>query len=202
MKHPGDVVDWHLIGHSRGTVMISQALLAAAAAKDTTLRRGWNILTLLDPHPANNALGVMEDYAPANPLSNTAYNSYREFQERAKDPAIELPAGVGIRGVDVLFQKSTVDQILADPPSTGDLWDTAVDYTFAFWLWGWSGDNIRIINHSGVRIASRRLEKFANGVVVTHGGVVHWFANQYPPANPSANMSPERGNCPLIPRVQ
>ena len=110
--HAGDVVDLHLIGHSRGAVMVSQALLAAAEAPNAALRGGYVIVTLLDPHPANNKFGVQEDYAPANPLSNLAHRSYKEFQDSTQDPTIILPAGAGIREVYVLFQKNTVDQFL------------------------------------------------------------------------------------------
>lgn len=200
--HPGDVVDLHLIGHSRGAVMVSQALLAAAEAPNAPLRGGYIIATLLDPHPANNRFGVQEDYAPANPLSNQAYGSYREFQDAAQDPAIVLPAGAGIRQVNVLFQKNTVDQFIAEPPSTGNLWDSAADWAAALWLWGWSGDNIQIVNRSGVPIASRRLERFADGEMMTHGGVVRYFADHYTPSDPLLRMSPERGNCPTVHRVR
>ena len=200
--HTGDVVDLHLIGHSRGAVMVSQALLAAAAAPNATLRGGYIIATLLDPHPANNTFGVQEDYAPANPLSNTVYHSYREFQDSARDPAIQLPAGAGIREVAVFFQKNTVGQFLANPPLTGNGWDSVADYASAFWLWGWSGDNIQIINRSGVPIASRRLAEFPDGELVTHGAVVQYFANHYTPSDPLLRMSPDRGNCPPIHRVR
>lgn len=199
--HAGDVVDLHLIGHSRGAVMVSQALLAAAAAPNPALRGGYVIATLLDPHPANNTFGVQEDYAPANPLSNTVFHSYREFQDSARDPAIQLPAGAGLREVTVLFQKNTVDQFLANPPLTGNGWDSVADYASAFWLWGLSGDNVQIINNSRVRISSLRLGEFPDGELVTHGAVVQYFANHYLPSDPLLRMSPDRGNCPSIYRV-
>ena len=169
------MVDLHLIGHSRGAAMVSQALLAAAEARNAALRGSWVIVTLLDPHPANNKFGVQEDYAPANPLSLRIFNAYREFQDAAQDPTINLPGGAGIREVYALYQKNTVDQIFADPTLTGNLWDTIADGASAFFLWGWSGDNVQIVNRSGVPIRSQRLQQYPDGGAVTHGGVVRYL---------------------------
>lgn len=53
-QHSGDVVDIHLIGHSRGTVVVTQAL-SDLVPYLRELRVGSYIeITLLDPHPANN----------------------------------------------------------------------------------------------------------------------------------------------------
>jgi len=60
-QHPGDVVDIHLIGHSRGTVVVSQALQTLATKLKTNnapFGGSYVELTLLDPHPANNMLDV------------------------------------------------------------------------------------------------------------------------------------------------
>jgi hypothetical protein len=56
-SHAGDIVDIHLIGHSRGTVVVSQSLkiLAEKLKSQRSAFGGSYIeLTLLDPHPANN----------------------------------------------------------------------------------------------------------------------------------------------------
>ncbi len=202
MAHAGDVVDLHLIGHSRGAVMVSQALLAAAASPHVGFRGGYVIVTLLDPHPANNRFGMQEDYERTNPLSIRAFRSYTEFQDSTKDPAIELPAGVGIREVHLLFQKTRAEQFLLDPPVTGNLWDSIADWAAALWLWGQSVDDGHIVNHSGVPIASRRVERSPDGELMTHGGVVRYFADHYTPFDPLLRMSPERGNCPAVYRVR
>lgn len=52
-EHPGDVVDIHFIGHSRGAVVVSEALKLLKAA-DSQFGGGYIEMTLLDPHPANN----------------------------------------------------------------------------------------------------------------------------------------------------
>jgi hypothetical protein len=197
-RHQGDVVDFHFIGHSRGAVMVSQALLAWSRSGDSApLRGSYVIVTLLDPHPANNEVPIQEDYASSNPLAAAAYLQYKYFQDKVKDPAIVLPAGAGIREVQVIYQQNTVAEILADPPQIDGLWDRTVDLAAAFFLWGQGGgiDYITRNNRSGVPIRWQRLRKFADGGTVTHSGVVHYFSARYSTFDPLLQMSPERGNC-------
>src|SRR5262249_21641263 len=65
-----DVIDLHLIGHSRGTVVISQALLDLQGSSVSQLAGGYVKMTMLDPHPALNygplPLGLAEVLSPAN----------------------------------------------------------------------------------------------------------------------------------------
>ncbi|MCA1684546.1 MAG: hypothetical protein LC745_00885, partial [Planctomycetia bacterium] len=51
---PSDPVDLHLIGHSEGAVVVSQALLSLQHRTTPQLRAGYLKVTLLDPHAANN----------------------------------------------------------------------------------------------------------------------------------------------------
>ena len=55
-----DVIDVHLIGHSRGSVVVSEAIrsLINAAGAVPQMDHGYESLTLLDPHPANNLYGI------------------------------------------------------------------------------------------------------------------------------------------------
>jgi hypothetical protein len=53
-----DVVDIHLIGHSRGAVVISEAMLDLVANPVPQLQQGYFKMTFLDPHPANNQYGL------------------------------------------------------------------------------------------------------------------------------------------------
>ncbi|MEH2260548.1 hypothetical protein [Nostoc sp.] len=55
-QHTGDVVDIHLIGHSRGTVVVTQALVDLVTQLREIHLGSYIQLTLLDPHPANNKL--------------------------------------------------------------------------------------------------------------------------------------------------
>ena len=61
---PGDVVDLHLIGHSRGGDVVSLAagLLDRSAPP---LGGGFLELTLLDPHPARNGPSPITARRPA-----------------------------------------------------------------------------------------------------------------------------------------
>jgi|SRR5579875_663528 hypothetical protein len=52
-QHPGDVVDIHFIGDSRGSVVVSQVLQDLVGTTDPALQGGYMQMTLLDPHPAN-----------------------------------------------------------------------------------------------------------------------------------------------------
>jgi len=52
LSGPGDIVDVHFIGHSRGAVVISEALQNLEENED--VRRGFVKITMLDPHPAHS----------------------------------------------------------------------------------------------------------------------------------------------------
>src|SRR5262249_51214440 len=54
---PNDVIDVHLIGHSPGSIVISQAATYLDPARPNQLpqlRRSFVKMTMLDPHPAND----------------------------------------------------------------------------------------------------------------------------------------------------
>ncbi len=65
-----DVIDIHLIGHSRGSVVISQAARQLELNYPDYTRQGYIQMTLLDPHPALNSasigLGMFELMNPFN----------------------------------------------------------------------------------------------------------------------------------------
>jgi hypothetical protein len=179
--------------------MASEALREwSVRGTEPALRGSYVIVTLLDPHPANNDAGVNEDYERDNWRARMAYGTYREFQAAAKDPPIALPAGSGIREVQVLYQRNTAAAVAANPPQLENLWDRKVDEAFGFWLWGQSGDDIARNNGSGVPVRARRLARFEDGETVTHSGVVDFYRRQYQPNDPLTVMSPERGTCPPV----
>jgi hypothetical protein len=98
-----DVVDVHFIGHSRGAVVISQALnvideMGEAGTLPGQMRAGYFKMTMLDPHPAHNrhADGTLTTWASVSPmllgwLSNLAY---QRFQYTALDPEVTVPGNV------------------------------------------------------------------------------------------------------------
>ena len=100
---PGDVIDLHLIGHSRGAVVISQAALDLQALERAgafpQLRAGYLKMTFLDPHPANNVSPVgnplMAWYsASPGPIGQTGVIFYTRFSAEAQDPPVMLPSNV------------------------------------------------------------------------------------------------------------
>lgn len=106
--HPGNVVDLHLIGHSRGAVVVSQALLdLQKAAPDAVLDGGFKKLTLLDPHPANNSLAIVDYSSDTNRdlAKYVAMPRYLSFQAVAVDPQIVIPSNVN--EAEIYFQHST-----------------------------------------------------------------------------------------------
>ncbi|MEW4567004.1 hypothetical protein AB1L88_03970 [Tautonia sp. JC769] len=103
-----DVVDLHLIGHSRGGGVIN---LAAAALPNGRgpLAGGLVKLTMLDPHPARNASEVPLYSASAGPIGQLARLNFLAFQEAANDRPVVLAPGVD--QLEVFHQAATV----ADP---------------------------------------------------------------------------------------
>ncbi len=167
-EHLGDVIDIHLIGHSRGTVVVAQA--ANDLVKNLPqidLDGSYIELTLLDPHPANNKL--QEPWASFGKL---ALNLHAAAQMGTSPPpnstaglleppgASDLPSPIdpieatksfqdeandpaleipkGVKKIDVWYQKTKAD-LLRDLP----------DQEYIMNLWGLI-DAIR--NESGLPI--------------------------------------------------
>lgn len=180
-QHFGDVVDVHLIGHSRGTVIISEVLKEWKANPNVGLGGSYVRVTLLDPHPANNAISPQEDvYFPDDsPADQALYGwvntKYRESQALIADPPIELPGGIGIREAEVWFQHSRVKDILAAPVFR----DEDMPYS-GFNLWGLgatTGHHIASRTDRSIDLQWRNLTnfKFDDGALVDHGGVTEYF---------------------------
>jgi pimeloyl-ACP methyl ester carboxylesterase len=87
-----DVIDIHLIGHSRGGGVITQ--VAGLLARDTApLQGGFLKLTLLDPHPARNTR-VPYYSSSGGPLGQLAEEVYLQFQAVVNDPPVDIPRSV------------------------------------------------------------------------------------------------------------
>ncbi|MEO6811639.1 MAG: hypothetical protein ABI353_21205 [Isosphaeraceae bacterium] len=102
----GAPVDLHLIGHSEGAVVVSQALLALHSRWTPELRAGFTKVTLLDPHAANNQ-------APGGQLSVSsgfrgwiAKQVVHSYQSKAKDPLVVVPSDVD--QTEVYYQHTPV----------------------------------------------------------------------------------------------
>jgi hypothetical protein len=129
----GDVVDWTLIGHSRGAVVLSELL--KLLKEDSSWSRGGLIkVTLLDAHPASNSWHSDISYDPGWAISAATYVSYSRFQEAARDPPIELPGSTGIDQVEVWYQHATWQDVTP-------LWAAYLDRSN---LWGQTEQQFKI----------------------------------------------------------
>lgn len=129
-SNPDDVVDLNLIGWSRGSVVITEAM---TDFKDNPgsyfpqLEHGFMMETLVDPHPANNSVSGYSAHMPNVALAATAFlpgllgalgkaevarigvtlaavGLYKSFQAAAVDPPIVIPGNV--QAVAEIFQNS------------------------------------------------------------------------------------------------
>jgi pimeloyl-ACP methyl ester carboxylesterase len=103
---PGDVVDIHLIGHSRGGGLITQA--AAILPTDAPpLAGGFLKLTLLDPHPTRNG-EVLLFSSSGGPIGTLTQTLFVGFQAGANDPPLSIPPNAD--GVEVFYQHTPAPQ--------------------------------------------------------------------------------------------
>lgn len=127
---PNDAVDVHLIGHSRGTSVVSQAFRSLDSLPGSrAVRVGYSTETLLDPHVAANPGGKAAARAQlaANtgevPAAGLSYDPSRltsrliaagtiAFQAAANDPAAFAPPSVD--RLEVFYQQLDWDQTPAD----------------------------------------------------------------------------------------
>jgi hypothetical protein len=99
----GSVVDLHLIGHSRGSVVISQAMQDLQGTTIPELEGGYKRMTMLDPHPASNSISLfLMSFDPTSVLGWLAATEVILFQSDADDPEVVVPANVD--QAEVYFQ--------------------------------------------------------------------------------------------------
>ena len=88
-----DPVDIQWIGHSEGTVVNTQAIVAVAASPTPQLKAGYWEDTLLDPHAANpDAPG--RQYSTSGFFAGIAKAVIDNYQARARDPLAFIPPRV------------------------------------------------------------------------------------------------------------
>jgi hypothetical protein len=105
---PGDVVDVHLIGHSRGGDVVS-VVAGELNRSAPPLSGGYLKLTLLDPHPARN--GPVAYYSSSNgPIGTLAQMQYLAFQSSTNDPPLTIPPGVN--STEIFYQQTKVPNAL------------------------------------------------------------------------------------------
>ena len=121
-KHSGDVVDLHLIGHSRGAVVISQAAedlqyMLLATPADRAILGSYIKMTMLDPHPATNLRGKAFYSVAKDKPARAVLALYLHFQDIADDPLPYVPSIV--TSAEVFSQHTPVSK-LTDKSALGE----------------------------------------------------------------------------------
>ena len=159
---PGDVVDLDLIGHSRGAVVISQALQDLYHTAGPGLAGGYVKMTLLDPHPANNDEGLASVNGTFGSLVAGPYLAI--FQAAAQDPQVVIPPNV-----------DAWDDIYQNTPSSSAFGMSLSGENFMN-LWG--DDPTLIDNESGVPPTideNLTNQVLPSGALIGHTEVPLWY---------------------------
>ena len=147
---PKDVIDVHLIGHSRGGSVISQAI--GLLQDNAEVTRGTLRMTMLDPHPASNVAGRTHyDFFGLAGLA--AEQAVLGFQAVANDPDPIVHENVDY--ADHLYQKTLA---IDARPGSGER---------VLNLWG----DVPVENRTPFAINAVDL----TGPGMSHGAVITWF---------------------------
>jgi hypothetical protein len=104
----GRPVDMHVIAHSEGAVVATQALQRLGPAPTAALAAGHIKLTLLDPHAATNAVPGRQ-YSVGNGLLGwVARMTIDDYQSKAHDPPVVVPPWV--TDAEVFYQQTTASR--------------------------------------------------------------------------------------------
>lgn len=185
---PTDVVDVQFIGHSRGNVVISQALLNLQRFPGPReLRLGYFQLTLLDPHPAMNsgslAAGLAElqnrtgvssiggfSFNPNSLVSVIEARATLRFQSLARDPLVVIPANVD--AIQVYYQRLPWDQTTPG----------GFEFTTGLNLWGQLPGGL--VNRSGKPVDAVDISASPINSTAGHTSVQLWYIDQFLPPAP------------------
>jgi hypothetical protein len=170
------LVDLHLIGHSRGAVVVTQAAIKLSTISESKLLFDHKKLTLLDPHPANSSTlktfnvptlnRIRSFYFPPFYNRLTAYNiwlaaqasinRYRSFCLAARDPNIEIPSFID--EAESYYQRS---EVVLPLPTIAGIPDV---------LWVMNLHGIPVKGAKNTEITSLR-------PVNQHSDVYNWYIN-------------------------
>lgn len=117
----GDPVDVHLIGHSQGAVVNSQAV--ERLNRDgwpAGMQAGYLKVTMLDPHAANNSIPGPQYSVTRGFLGWVARQTIDHFQKRANDPPVTVPENVD--SAEVFYQRTPVSQTHTSNHGLYNLW--------------------------------------------------------------------------------
>ena len=182
-------MDVQFIGHSRGAVVISQALSNLQYFPGPReLRLGYFQMTMLDPHPARNRNMLFAGYAELfngtgvstiggfsfNPTSLIGLNAARAmltFQALARDPVVTVPANVD--KAEVFYQRQPWFETIVG----------GFEYLTGLNPWGNSPNEL--VNRSGKPIIAIDISKPPIGTKVGHSSVQLWYIESLlPPPGP------------------
>ena len=184
-KRPTDVVDVQFIGHSRGTVVVSRALLNLEVNPGPReLRLGYYEVTLLDPHPARNRGSLLAGYVeltngtgvstiggfsfdPTNLASVAAARGTLLFQSLSVDPFVKLPANVD--HTELFYQRLAWDETTPG----------GFEYATRLNIWGERLGDIN--NQSGHEIDAIYIPDTPTGGTTGHTSVQTWYIDNYLP---------------------
>jgi hypothetical protein len=110
----GAPVNLDFIGHSEGTVVNAYAIALLQNNMTPSLKAGYIVDTLLDPHAANNSVPGKQ-YSTAGPLAELANMEISSYQGTAKDPPAYVPSIVD--QAQVFYQHNA-----ATPGAIYNLW--------------------------------------------------------------------------------
>jgi hypothetical protein len=157
--HLGDVVDLQFIGHSRGAVVISQAMLDLVGTTDPALEGSYIKATFLDAHPASSANLSLQ--STSSVLAALAIDT---FEIVDKDPAVVIPPNV--KDVEVYYEHTPYQDLVTIDPT---------EYSTVN-LWG-EGPGQGIVNDSSATIQWTNLTSAAGNTTtaVGHSEVPLWY---------------------------
>jgi hypothetical protein len=164
--HEGDVIALHMIGHSRGSVVISQAVLDLGSLERLVpglapLKAGPLKLTFLDPHPASNTFsGGLYSAAPTL-VGQIGVGVYTWVQSKMQDPNVVVPATAD--WAEVYYQRTSYQKAQNFIESN-------------FLLWGEGPGDIRVLSPSTV-VTSLNLTNTVPGHYLVHD----WYQNNVIP---------------------
>lgn len=203
VRNPDDVVDWWLVGHSRGGVVVSE-LLKLLKRSDLPLSGGLVKVVLLDPHPASNAWtpNMSWDSETLLPLSDMVQTTIAKFQAVARDPKIVIPDDASVYQIDLWYQQNEWSKIENGDSSRSNLWGQGPKWIDA----GAAGVGINAsdLTHRKFRIEDARTACLAGNrdpraskhcplggdLHVSHGDVPEVYRRLVIDATPSATCPP------------
>ncbi len=117
---PAEPVDLHFIGHSEGTVVNMLAIERVEAKALPAIRAGYLEDTLLDPHAANPDTPGKQYSVADNLFGWVSEQLIDNYQARARDPLVTVPAGVSAS--EVFYQQTPASRDHASNLGAYNLW--------------------------------------------------------------------------------